>query len=149
MKHTTCSPDLELLCVQFRPFYLPWELCCVVLIIVYIPPCGNKKKAEEDIATIARDIETSKPDAPVIILGDFNGASSINKPGSKDDVWHYTLAFNKLPSGWRVRQPRARTSRFRNSFIPNVISLLNSSWWIIILKHTWTVWVTEYTWLLS
>ena len=33
--------------------------------------------------------------------------------------------FTKLPSGRRLRQPRARTNRFRKSFVPDCIAMLN------------------------
>ena len=75
VKHTSCSPSLELLCVQCRPYYLPREICCVVFIIVYIPPSADKTLAVEEIAAVAMNTETEKPDAAVLILGDFNGAS--------------------------------------------------------------------------
>ena len=34
-------------------------------------------------------------------------------------------AFTKLPSGRRFRQPKSRTSRYRNSFVPNVTAMMN------------------------
>ena len=40
-----------------------------------IPPSGNKSQAEENIASTVADLESAKPDAAIVILGDFNGAS--------------------------------------------------------------------------
>jgi len=34
-------------------------------------------------------------------------------------------SFTKLPSGRRYRQPKARTSRFRKTFVPDCVALLN------------------------
>ncbi|KAK1788980.1 hypothetical protein P4O66_015872 [Electrophorus voltai] len=34
----SCSPNLELLALKFRPFYLPWEFTSVIINTVYIPP---------------------------------------------------------------------------------------------------------------
>lgn len=75
VKHTLCSPHLELLVVQCRPFYLPRDICCIAFVVVYIPPSADKRKAEEDIASVITELETSKPDAGIIVLGDFNGSS--------------------------------------------------------------------------
>ena len=35
-------------------------------------------------------------------------------------------AFQKIPSGRRLLQPRARTGRYRNSFVSNMTAMLNS-----------------------
>ena len=35
-------------------------------------------------------------------------------------------AFQKLPSGRRLKQPMARTKRFMNSFVPNITAILRS-----------------------
>ena len=75
VKHTLCSPHLELLVVQCRPFYLPRDICCIAFVVVYIPPSADKRKAEEDVASVITELETSKPDAGIIVLGDFNGSS--------------------------------------------------------------------------
>ncbi|ELT88222.1 hypothetical protein CAPTEDRAFT_217985 [Capitella teleta] len=75
IKHSSCSADVEMLCVQCRPWYIPREISCVALIVAYIPPNGNKERAAEAIGAVAMEIEDAKPDAAVIITGDFNGAS--------------------------------------------------------------------------
>ena len=48
---------------------------CVVLIVVYISPSGDKSSASETIAAAVRETERAKADAVVLIAGDFNGAS--------------------------------------------------------------------------
>ena len=75
VKHSSCTRDVEMLCVQCRPFYLPREFCCVYLIVVYIPPCANKDAASDAISSVVREMEQAKPDSAVIIAGDFNRAS--------------------------------------------------------------------------
>ena len=42
---------------------------------MYIPPDGNKERAEDVIASVAVDIEETKPDAAVVITGDFKGGT--------------------------------------------------------------------------
>jgi len=79
VKASSCTPNLEVLCVQCRPFYLPREISCVALIAVYIPPDGDKKRAMKDLANIITDLEDSKPDAAIIAIGDFNRAPSLSK----------------------------------------------------------------------
>ncbi|ELU14436.1 hypothetical protein CAPTEDRAFT_192370 [Capitella teleta] len=75
IKHTSCTADVEILCVQCRPFYLPREISCVVFIVIYIPPSGDANRATEAIASVALDIQQTKPEAAIVITGDFNRAS--------------------------------------------------------------------------
>ena len=67
-----CQENIELLCVSFRPFYLPREFGQVHTILVYIPPDANADAATGVIAETVNSLATASPDAPVIILGDFN-----------------------------------------------------------------------------
>jgi hypothetical protein len=75
VKHTSCTRDAEILCVQCRPYYLPREFCCLYLIVIYIPPHANKESACETISLVVRDMERAKPDAAILVGGDFNRAS--------------------------------------------------------------------------
>ena len=33
-----CPPDTELLAVELRPYYLPWEFWATIVVTVYTPP---------------------------------------------------------------------------------------------------------------
>ena len=49
--HTTlCSPNLELLTLSVRPFYLPREFSNIVLRCVYVPPSADALAAADTIA---------------------------------------------------------------------------------------------------
>jgi hypothetical protein len=73
VKAQTCTPNYELLQLQCRPFYLPCEFSCVALIGVYIHPKANFKQTNKELATLIVETQSSKPDCPIIIMGDFNG----------------------------------------------------------------------------
>ena len=73
-----CTPDLELLCVTLRPHYLPREFTNLFVCVVYVPPSGNAGRAANLIADCVHRHLESKPDAPMMILGDFNHCS-LNK----------------------------------------------------------------------
>lgn len=67
-----CSPDLELLAVKCRPFYLPRELSAVVVMAAYIPPGANASTALGYMLTVINKQQDSYPDGVFIIAGDFN-----------------------------------------------------------------------------
>ena len=69
---TTCSPELETLIIQRKPFYLPREFTSIVMLGVYIPPQANATAAIGALADHITTVETSNPDSLVLILGDFN-----------------------------------------------------------------------------
>ena len=75
IKYSSCTADVEILCVQCRPHYLPREISCAALIAVYIPPNGDRSKAVETIASVTSEVQRAHPDAVVLIVGDFNGAA--------------------------------------------------------------------------
>ncbi|KAK1798026.1 hypothetical protein P4O66_000522 [Electrophorus voltai] len=52
----SCSPNLELLTLKFRPFYLPQEFTLVIVNTMYLPPQANT-------------------DTALILVGDFNSAN--------------------------------------------------------------------------
>ena len=62
-KFTHRSPDLEILTVNARPYYLPREFPHVLVVSVYIPPSANAKAAAELIAAHVHDLDTTAPDA--------------------------------------------------------------------------------------
>jgi hypothetical protein len=67
-----CSPDLEMLTVSLRPYYLPREFPTVVVSCVYIEPSANGNIAAELVAEDANAMAAKYPGSPVLILGDFN-----------------------------------------------------------------------------
>ena len=71
IKEKVCTPKLELLTVSCRPFYLPREIPCVIFIIVYLPE-GPHAPSEETVHDIISNAQKDKPEAAVIVLGDFN-----------------------------------------------------------------------------
>ncbi|KAK0155032.1 RNA-directed DNA polymerase from mobile element jockey [Merluccius polli] len=72
IKDSVCTPDLELLCLSLRPFYLPRDYGNIFISVVYIPPSGNAAIAASRIADCVHKQLQCKPDAPMFILGDFN-----------------------------------------------------------------------------
>ena len=74
------APDIEIMVVKVRPYWLPREIACVFLIIVYCPlfDCPTSTKVKEAVARIHDTIESTEqqnPAAAVLVLGDFNSAS--------------------------------------------------------------------------
>ena len=69
---TVCDPDLELLCVSLRPFYLPREFGNIIICAAYVPPSGNAAKAANRLMDCAHAQLQRTPGAPLFILGDFN-----------------------------------------------------------------------------
>ncbi|XP_061640830.1 bis(5'-adenosyl)-triphosphatase isoform X1 [Phyllopteryx taeniolatus] len=71
---THCSPHLESLFLNCKPFYSPREFASFILAGVYIPPQANTNAALLTLADQVNEIEKKHPDSPLIILGDFNKA---------------------------------------------------------------------------
>ncbi|RUS89160.1 hypothetical protein EGW08_003103 [Elysia chlorotica] len=67
-----CTPHIELLSVNVRPYYLPREFTSVVINIVYIPETNLGPEAIELLTSRINDQETRSPDAIKLIVGDFN-----------------------------------------------------------------------------
>lgn len=55
VREQSCDPDLELLCLSMRPFYLPREFGNVIIIAAYVPPSGNAHKASCHLAKCVYD----------------------------------------------------------------------------------------------
>ena len=49
IKKTLCTPDIELLAVSIRPYYLPRGISHVIIKVVYIPPEANTTVSTEII----------------------------------------------------------------------------------------------------
>lgn len=72
VKERVCVPDVELLCVGLRPYYLPREYSHVILCVVYIHPAAIEKTASETVATVISSQQLKSPDVLCLITGDFN-----------------------------------------------------------------------------
>src|SRR4029434_5102614 len=70
-----CSPDLELLSLKVRPFYLLREFSFVIITPVYIPPQADKTCALEELYRVINGLEDAHPEAVSIVVGDFNRAN--------------------------------------------------------------------------
>ena len=70
-----CTPDIELLSVSLRPSYLHLEFGHIFVVLVYIPPSANYNRAVSVIQNHVHKLESFTPDAPKLILGDFNGST--------------------------------------------------------------------------
>lgn len=69
IRETICDPDLEMICISMRPFYLPREFGNIILCATYVPPSGN---AADGIAKSVHILLQRTPGAPVFVLGDLN-----------------------------------------------------------------------------
>ncbi|TWW56008.1 hypothetical protein D4764_09G0010580 [Takifugu flavidus] len=72
VKAVLCCPNLELLAVSMRPYYLPREFSHVIALCVYIAPTANGATACEKIHSVAARLQTKHPEDLLIISGDFN-----------------------------------------------------------------------------
>lgn len=67
-----CSPDLELLAVKCRPFYLPREFSVAVVTAVYIPPDANANLGLGHVLAAIDKQQNNYPEGIFIVAGDFN-----------------------------------------------------------------------------
>ncbi|TWW53073.1 NACHT, LRR and PYD domains-containing protein 12 [Takifugu flavidus] len=67
-----CSPAVEYLFINCRPFYSPREFASFILASVYISPDADVREAQRTLADCIQQVERTYPDALVIVLGDFN-----------------------------------------------------------------------------
>ena len=58
MKKRLCSPGTELLTVEMRPYYLPWEFTSAIIIGVYVPPSADAALACDIIHSAVAQIRT-------------------------------------------------------------------------------------------
>lgn len=70
VKHTSCSPCVEMLTLGMRPYYLPREFSHVLTVAVYVPPSANATEAAETIAQHVHELQTRSPDAFILVTGD-------------------------------------------------------------------------------
>ncbi|TWW56101.1 hypothetical protein D4764_08G0000880 [Takifugu flavidus] len=69
VKERVCSPDVELIAIGLRPYYLPREFTNVIAITVYIPPTGKADSACDVIHSVTADLQTKHPGAFILITG--------------------------------------------------------------------------------
>lgn len=72
VKDTLCCCDVELLAVNLRPYYLPWEFTQVIAMCVFIHPRADTNVACERIHSAVAWLQSQHPDAFFVISGDFN-----------------------------------------------------------------------------
>lgn len=75
IREQICAPDVELLSVSLRLFYLPCEFPQIFITTVYIHPKANASSASRIIYDVIQRLQTISPEAPNFILGDFNHVS--------------------------------------------------------------------------
>ena len=72
IRGTLCNPDIELLSVSLRPFYLPREFPQIFITLVYIHPKANVVLATQAMVRTVQRLQRISPDAPNVVMGDFN-----------------------------------------------------------------------------
>ncbi|TWW53686.1 hypothetical protein D4764_0211190, partial [Takifugu flavidus] len=92
-----CSPAVEHLFINCRPFYSPREFASFILASVYISPDADVREAQRTLADCIQQVERTHPDALVIVLGDFNQSNlSYELPRYKQFIKCPTRAENTL-----------------------------------------------------
>ena len=71
VREALCTPDIELLSISLRPFYLPREFPQLFFTLVYIHPRANASRAIEHITDNIHKLDYISPDTPKFILGDL------------------------------------------------------------------------------
>ena len=72
VKGSLCTPDIEILTVSIRPFYLPRDFTNVYVTTLYIPPDACMENSVGSLQEHVEHLNSEKPDAFHVILGDFN-----------------------------------------------------------------------------
>lgn len=72
VKNIICCPDVELLSVSLRPYYLPREFTNVIVMATYINPRATAETACDVIHSNVAKLQAQYPDAFIAISGDFN-----------------------------------------------------------------------------
>ncbi|KAG1655027.1 hypothetical protein GQR58_024747 [Nymphon striatum] len=82
IKSHSCSPNIEILTVSIRPYYLPREFSHIVMMTIYIPHQRVATQAAVELCQAIQHIESSAPNAFICINGDFNHCN-LKKSGFK------------------------------------------------------------------
>ena len=72
VKERICTPDIELLAMSLRPYYLPREFSHCIIVTVYIQPSAVAAQASDVIHSTVAGLQTRHPSAFIIVNGDFN-----------------------------------------------------------------------------
>lgn len=75
VRERLCTKDVELLSLSMRPMYLPREFPQIFVTVVYVHPKANEENASELISQSVHKLQSLSPDAPNLVLGDFNHCS--------------------------------------------------------------------------
>lgn len=136
-RESVCNPDIELVCLSLRPFYLPREFGNILLCTAYIPPGGNAAKAANIIADCVHSQLIQTPEAPCFILGDFNHCKlEATLPGFSQYVNCSTRGKNILDKCYgniknaytaKVKPPLGPSDHNTVHLIPTYKSLLKSN----------------------
>ena len=94
VKQKVCTPNVEMLTVSVRPYYLPREFPHVLVTTVYVPSSANANDAVDVISSHMHDFETSAPGVFKIITGDFNHCS--HKTSTMNYLQHVKVLHRKI-----------------------------------------------------
>lgn len=87
VREAVCKPDVELLCLSLRPFYLPREFGNIIICSAYVSPTGNSAKAASCISDCVHKQLKRTPGAPIFILCYFNHCRlDLSLPGYKQYI---------------------------------------------------------------
>ncbi len=57
-----CCSDLEMLFINCKPFYLPWEICLFILVLVCMHAQAHVSSALQELADQITETEQKHPD---------------------------------------------------------------------------------------
>ena len=75
VKRILCIPDIDMLSISCRLFYLPREFSTIFAVLVYVPLSANYTVAAETITQHMNELDNLSPSAPKLLLGDYNKCS--------------------------------------------------------------------------
>ena len=123
MKEHLCTPDIELLTVGMRPYYLSQEFTSAIIISVYVPPPADAAVACDVIHSAVAQIQMQHPNAFIVITGDFNHVSLdktlptfhqyVDCP-TRDDNWIFRMQMLRMHT---VPQPSAPLGRSDHNLV--------------------------------
>ena len=83
----TCTPELESLIIQCRPFYLPRELSSLIVTVAYIPPEVSAKSAINQLSTLVSNHENANQ-VPLLLLRRLQPYQITQGPPKILPTWH-------------------------------------------------------------